>query len=30
MQLYALRPGQGIKVKYATENGTLKAVRVGR
>jgi hypothetical protein len=30
MQLLALTPGQSIKVKYATEDGALKAVRVGR
>ncbi len=30
MQLLGLAPGQTIKVKYATEDGALKAVRVGR
>jgi hypothetical protein len=29
VQLYRLTPGQALKVKFATEDGRLKAVRVG-
>jgi hypothetical protein len=30
VQLLALTPGMAIKVKYITEDGALKAIRIGR
>ena len=30
VQLHGLTPGQALKVKFAAEDGRLKAVRVGR